>query len=102
MSWKYVPSVLYLAFALFAWIDFMHAAQDGLGNLGLLLATLPVTAVGVILTSALGKTGFVLIPSGVDYYIAHAIYFWPAALLIAGGLLGFCSWISRLFAPKVK
>jgi hypothetical protein len=83
MKWKYVLPVLYLVFALYAWIDFTHTAPDGLANLGLMLVTLPVTVVGLLLTWALDRTGFVLIPSGMSYYSAHALYFWPSALLIA-------------------
>jgi hypothetical protein len=39
----------------------------------------------------------VLIPSGMGYYTAHAIYFWPSALLIAALLYGFCSALGRLW-----
>jgi hypothetical protein len=86
-----------LAFALYVWIDLTRTAHDGFANLGLMLATLPVTAVGLFLTSALGRTGFVLVPSGMGYYTAHAVYFWPSALLLAALLYGFCSALSRLW-----
>jgi ABC-type molybdate transport system permease subunit len=102
MRWTYVPPALYLAFALYVWIDFTRTAHDGLANLGLMLATLPVTALGLLLTLTLGRTGFVLIPSGLGYYTAHAIYFWPAALLIAASLYGICSWLSRRLAARLK
>lgn len=94
--WRYVPPALYLALALYTWIDFTRTAHDGLANLGLMLVTLPVTAVGLLLTWALGKTGFVLIPNGMGYYTAHAVYFWPSALLIAALLYGLYSWFNRL------
>jgi prepilin signal peptidase PulO-like enzyme (type II secretory pathway) len=97
MRWTYVPPVLYLAFALYAWVDFTYTAHDGLANLGLMLATWPVAAIGVALTWALGRTGFVLIPSGLGYYTAHAIYFWPAALLTAALLYGVCSALDWLW-----
>ena len=100
MRWKYVPPALYLAFALYAWVDFTRTAHDGWGALGLVLATLPIAAIGVVLTQALGQTGFVLIPSGLGYYTAHAVYFWPSALLIAALLYGLCSWFSRLLAAR--
>jgi hypothetical protein len=96
MRWKHVLPALYLALALYAWIDFTRTAHDGLANLGLILVTLPVTAVGLLLSSALGQTSFVLIPSGLGYYTAHAIYFWPSALLIAALLYGIGSACSRL------
>jgi hypothetical protein len=98
MRWTYLPPAAYLAFAVFVWIDFAQTSQDGLANLGLLLATYPVAALGVALTWALGQTGFVLIPSGVDYYTAHAVYFWPSALMTAFLLYVVCSapsWIWR-------
>jgi hypothetical protein len=102
MRWTYVPPMLYLAFALYAWVDFTCTAHDGWGALGLVLATWPVAAMGVALTWALGRTGFVLIPSGLDYYTAHAIYFWPSALLIAALLYGIGSWLGRLLATKPR
>ncbi len=105
MRWTYVPPTLYLAFALYAWIDFTHTAPDGWGALGLVLATYPVAAMGVALTWALGRTGFVLIPSGLDYATAHAIYFWPAALLTAALLYGICSaldWLWRRVLQRTQ
>ena len=102
MRWTYVFPVLYLALALFAWIDSTRTAHDGLANLGLMLVTLPVTALGLLLTWALGRTAFVLIPSGLGYTTAHAIYFWPAALLTAALLYGIGSWISRRFAARIR
>ena len=56
-----------------------------------MLVTLPVTALRLLLTWALGRIEFVLIPSRLGYYTAHAIYFWPAALLTAALLYGVCS-----------
>jgi hypothetical protein len=50
MRWKFAPPALYLALALYAWIDFTRTAHDGLANLGLMLVSLPVTAVGLLLT----------------------------------------------------
>ena len=49
MRWKYVLPTLYLALALYAWIDFTRTAHDGLANLGLMLVTLPVTALGLVI-----------------------------------------------------
>jgi hypothetical protein len=94
--------VLYVAFALYAWIDFTRTAHDGLANLGLMLVTLPVTAVGLLLTWALGKAGFVLIPSGMGYYTAHAVYSWPSALLIAGFCRNSFFPMARLWPPLTE
>ncbi len=91
MRWTSVPPALYMAFALYVWIDFTHTGPDGLANLGLMLVTLPVTALGLLLTWALGRTEFVLIPTGMGYYTAHAVYFWPSALLTAALLYCACS-----------
>jgi hypothetical protein len=57
--------------------------------------TLPVTALELLVTAALGQTRLVLIPSGVDYDTAHVIYFWPSALLITALLYGVGSAASR-------
>jgi hypothetical protein len=98
MRWAYLPAALYLAFAVYVWIGFTNTAHDGFANLGLLLATYPVAAMGVVLTWALGQTGFVLIPSGMGYYTAHAIYLWPSALITAYLLYVVCSapgWLWR-------
>jgi hypothetical protein len=95
VRWKYVLPALYLALALYAWIDFTRTSQDGYAALGLMLVTLPVSAVGLILTSALSTTSFVLLPSGLGYFTAHAAYFWPSALLITALLYGICSSLSR-------
>jgi hypothetical protein len=98
MRWTYLPPAAYFAFAVYVWIDFTNTAQDGLANLGLVLANYPVAAMGVALTWVLGQTGFVLIPSGLGYYTAHAVYFWPAALVTAYLLYVVCSapgWLWR-------
>ncbi len=98
MKSTYLPPAAYLAFAVYVWIDFTHTAPDGLGNLGLLLATFPGAVMGVALTWALGQTGFVLIPSGLGYYTAHAVYFCPAALVTAYLVYVVCSapgWVWR-------
>jgi hypothetical protein len=97
MKWTYLPPAAYLAFAVYVWIDFTNTARDGLANLGLLLATYPVAALGVALTWALGQTGFVLIPSGLEYNTAHAIYFWPAALVTAYMLYLVCAALAWLW-----
>jgi hypothetical protein len=48
---------LYVALAVYVWIDFMRLPPDGLANLGLMIVTLPVTIVGLLLTWATGRTG---------------------------------------------
>jgi hypothetical protein len=102
MRWTYLPPAAYMAFAVYVWIDFTSTAQDGLANLGLLLATYPMAALGVALTWALGQTGFVLIPSGMGYYTAHAIYFWPSALITAYLIYVLCSALGLLWRRVLR
>ncbi len=48
---RFVLPGLYLALALYIWIDFAATAHDGLANLGLMVITLPVTFAGLLLGS---------------------------------------------------
>ena len=81
--WRYILPGLYLAFALYVWIDFTRIARDGLANVGLFLVTLPVALVGWLLSWLAGSSRFVLLPAGPGYLAAHAIYYVPAAALTA-------------------
>lgn len=83
MRARFVLPAVYLAVALLAWLDFVRTNPDGLANIGLMLVTLPATLLGLLLTWMSGGTEFVLIPSRLGYYTAHAVYFWPAALATA-------------------
>ena len=74
---------LYLAFAVYAWIDFMRLPKDGLANIGLMIVTLPVTVVGLVLSWAVGSSKFVLLPDGLGYYGDHAVYYWPSVIITA-------------------
>ena len=80
---RYVLPGLYLPFALYVWIDFTRLAHDGLANLGLFFATLPVTLIGLLLSWLAGSGSFILLPAGASYLAAHAIYYVPAAALTA-------------------
>ena len=81
--WRYILPGLYLAFAIYVWVDFTQIARDGLANVGLFLATLPVTLVGLLLGWIFGSSKFVLMPGGFGYLAAHAIYYVPAVALTA-------------------
>ena len=75
------PLVLgYLAFAIYAWCDFVSTNHDGLANLGLIVVTAPVAVVGLILS---GGGSFALIPEGHGYLSDHAIYYVPAVACTA-------------------
>ena len=73
---------LYLAFAVYGWIDFAHTNPDGLANLGLFLITAPVTVVVMVAGSLRGRESFPM-PSGHGYFGDHALYYVPAVLVTA-------------------
>lgn len=79
---RFILPGLYLAFALYAWIDFTRTNHDGLANIGLFLVTLPVTLVDLALGAALGRTE-VLMPNGHGYLGDHALYYFPAVAVTA-------------------
>jgi hypothetical protein len=85
---RFLVPVLYLVFAVYIWIDFLRLPPDGLANVGLLIATLPVTVLGLMLSWAVGSAQFVLMPGGFGYYANHAIYYWPSVLITATLLYG--------------
>ena len=77
-----ILTTAYLAFALYAWIDFTHTNHDGLANVGLFLVTLPVTLVDLMVGAMLGRSG-ILMPSGYGYIGDHALYYGPAVAVTA-------------------
>jgi hypothetical protein len=89
---------LYLAFALYAWIDFTRTNHDGLANIGLMLITLPVTLIGLLVSSLLGHSSFILLPSGHGYLGDHALYYAPAVAITASGLWWIGRTIDRMLA----
>ena len=80
---KIVLPALYLALALYAWLDFVRAPPDGLANVGLMLVTFPVTLLGLLLTELTGGGSFALMPTRFGYYGNHALYYWPSVGLTA-------------------
>jgi hypothetical protein len=80
---RFILPALYLAFALYGWIDFARTNHDGLANIGLMLITLPVTLLGLLLGSLMGQSAFVLLPDGFGYLGDHAIYYVPAVAVTA-------------------
>ena len=69
---RFLIPVVYLALAVWAWVDFVRTNPDGLANLGLMAVTLPVTVLGLILTELMGGGSFVLLPSRFGYITDHA------------------------------
>jgi hypothetical protein len=80
---RFILPGLYLAFALYAWIDFTRINHDGLANVGLFLVTAPVTAVGLLIGWIIGRKSFVLLPDGFGYLGDHALYYVPAVAVTA-------------------
>ena len=72
----------YLAFAIYAWIDFTRINHDGLANVGLFLVTFPVTIADLIISGFIGRKS-VLMPNGHGYLGDHALYYVPAVIATA-------------------
>src|SRR5215210_7568885 len=87
---------LYLAFAIYGWVDFVNTNHDGLANIGLFLITAPVTLIDLIAGAMLGRTG-VLMPDGHGYLADHALYYVPAVGVVAILLW----WIGRAIDRKL-
>ena len=79
---RYILPGVYIAFAVYAWVDFTRTNHDGLANVGLFLVTLPVTLVNLAISAVLGRTG-ILMPDGHGYLGDHALYYMPAAMITA-------------------
>jgi hypothetical protein len=92
---KFLVPALYLGLATYVWLDFMNTPPDGLANVGLMIVTLPITLIGLLLTWALGRTAFVLLPTSLGYYGDHALYYWPSVGLIALATYWLCAVSSR-------
>lgn len=95
MRFRLVLPLLYLAVAVWAWIEFITAPPDGLANLGLIAAVLPVSLAGLALTWAVGAVEFVLIPKHLAYVTAHAVFYVPSVLAVAALLYGLGRLIDR-------
>ena len=73
---------LYVAFAIYAWLDFVNTNHDGLANVGLFLVTLPATIVFLIVGSSMGRSSMPM-PSGHGYLGDHALYYFPEVVVTA-------------------
>ena len=91
---RFILPGLYVAFALYAWVDFTRTNPDGLANIGLFLVTLPVTLFDLALGALSGQSS-VLMPSGHGYIGDHALYYFPAAAVTAGLWYLIGRWIDR-------
>jgi hypothetical protein len=86
----------YLAFAIYAWIDFTRTNHDGLANVGLFLGTFPVTIVDLIVGGIIGRSSIIM-PHGHGYLGDHALYYAPAVIVTAA----LCWLIGRLIDRKI-
>ena len=100
MRFKLILPAAYLAIAALAWLDFIRLPPDGLANLGLMLVVLPVTLLELALRPASAPGEFVLMPSGLGYYGAHAVFFWSSVALIAALLALLGAMIDRRWRPR--
>ena len=73
------PAGLYLAFAALIWVDFARANPDGFANVGLILAVLPISLLGIALTIFADKPDFPFIPDCCGYVTDHALFYVPAS-----------------------
>jgi hypothetical protein len=80
---RFILPGLYLALALYLWVDFTRTAHDGLANIGLMAITLPVTLVGLLIGSLIGESSFILLPHGFGYLGNHVLYYVPAVAITA-------------------
>jgi hypothetical protein len=91
-----IPAV-YLTLGILVWIDFARTNPDGLANIGLVLFVAPVTLVGLAWMSAAGADSFPLIPNGLPYLMAHAVFYFPSLLITAILLFLIVASIQRFF-----
>lgn len=89
--------VLYVAFAIYAWFDFVNTNHDGLANVGLFLVTLPVTIIVMIAGSSRGQASMPM-PTGHGYLGDHALYYFPAVVVTAALWWMIGRIIDRVFA----
>ena len=80
---RFILPGLYLALAVYVWVDFALAARDGLANAGLFAVTLPVTLVGLAIDAAIGSKSFSVLPDAGSYVVSHALYYVPAVAITA-------------------
>jgi hypothetical protein len=98
MRWSIILPAVYGVIAALVWIDFARLPPDGLANVGLMLAVLPVTLLDLALRGLLGLPRSPFMPSQLGYYPAHAVFFWGSVAAIMLGLFLLGRWIDRRHA----
>ncbi len=95
MRWTIILPGIYGAIAALVWADFARLPPDGLANVGLMLAVLPVTLIDLCLRGFLGLARSPFMPSRLGYYPAHAVFFAGSVAAIMLALFLFGRWIDR-------
>lgn len=93
---KYLLPALYIAGAAVVWITFASANPDGLANIGIVLYTFPIVLIGTFVL----KLDFPYVPG--RYYEAHALYFWPSAVLLALALFLICHALEKVVERRMR
>jgi len=96
MRLAFALAAAYLIGGIAVWISFVRTNPDGLANVGLVLYVFPVTIVGLVVGRLMERAEFILIPNHFGYLTAHALFFFPSLLAVAG-LIGWAvSAVSRV------
>ena len=90
---------IYLALAVYVWIDFWRTNPDGLANVGLVVVVLPITLTELLVGWVFGESGFTLMPDGFGYYGNHALFYVPSVFLVSGILWQLGAVIDRRRSP---
>jgi hypothetical protein len=92
---KFIVPTLYIAGAMFIWLDFSRSNPDGLANIWIAIYTFPIAAIGTFLL----RGEFPYVPG--RYYEAHALYFWPSVALLALALFFIFHALQKIARPAV-
>jgi hypothetical protein len=84
----------YLAFCAYTWVEFMRLPPDGMANMGVFLAVLPVSLLGFLIRILLRTDGFPFIFEFLGYRWAHALFFFPSAALCTWFIYRFVAWLA--------
>jgi hypothetical protein len=92
---KFVLPTVYMAGAIFIWINFVTTNPDGLANVWIGLYTFPIFIIGTFLLSL----QFPYMPG--SYYQAHALYFWPSVIFLAVVIFLVLHCLQKLSQPRL-
>ena len=93
---KFLFPLLYLVGAASIWARFVQSSPDALADIGLVVYTFPIVAIG----SYLLDLEFPYVSGG--YIESRALYYWPSVALVAYVLYSFFSVIQEVIAPGLR